>query len=189
MLWLYPMHSLPEDTIAMLMKKRNPVGNFLFFFLSLFFLCQIIWFLTAQQIEPYVAARLHVAPICHIISTLTPSVPVFAKGINIVSNGFSLAIDSACIGLEAILLLICAVFAFRSPVSKKILGIVSGSIFLYFFNILRIIILFYVMVVAPSFFDFVHVYAGQVLAVVFGTAFFFLWASWVDAKSPEGDET
>lgn len=90
-------------------------------------LLQLVWFYAAKRIEPYIAEALHVKPICHVISILTPSVPVSQNGMNIVSSNFSLSVDSACNGLDAILLVVSAVIAFRSNILKKIAGIIFSG--------------------------------------------------------------
>lgn len=169
----------------MIIIKNREAVRFVLLFLGFFLLLQLVWFYTAKTIEPYIAEALHVKPLCHIISILTPSVPVSQNGINIVSSNFSLSVDSACNGLDAILLVVSAVIAFRSNILKKIAGIISGCLFLYLFNILRILVLFYSKAFAPDFFDFLHVYAGQTLAVIAGVAFFLLWASWASPQKYE----
>lgn len=175
-------NSYLHDHIMML-KGRGEAARFALFFLFVFILAQLTWFLSSKKIEPYIAEVLHVKPICHIISIFTPSVPVSQNGINIVSSNFSLSVDSACNGLDAVLLVVSAIIAFRSNILKKIVGIILGSLFLYAFNILRILVLFYSNAFAPDFFDFLHVYAGQTLGVIVGVAFFFSWASWSTSEN------
>ncbi|WP_027358196.1 archaeosortase/exosortase family protein [Desulforegula conservatrix] len=164
-------------------KQKLESVRFVILFFAAFAVLQLTIFISAKKIEPYIAEALHVKPICHIISILTSSVPVSQNGINIVSSNFSLSVDSACNGLDAILLVVSAIIAFRSNILKKIAGIILGSLFLYAFNILRILFLFYSNAFAPDFFDFLHVYAGQTLAVIVGVAFFFLWASWSTSEN------
>jgi len=162
--------------------SNQTTARFIILFLAIFAAFQLLWFLSAKTIEPYISEILHVRLICHIISLLTPSVSVAPEGINIISSNFSLSVDSACNGLDVILLVVSAIIAFRSDFTQKIVGAISGCLLFYLFNIVRITILFYSKAFAPDLFDFLHIYAGQTLAIIAGTAYFFMWASWV---SPE----
>lgn len=173
----------------MIIKKNREAIRFIVLFLGVFILLQIIWFYTSKTIEPYISETLHVKPISSLIVLATPSVTASPIGKSIVSDGFSLSVDSACNGIDSIILVVSAVLAFRANILKKIAGVISGCLLLYLFNILRITILFYSNVFAPDFFDFLHVYAGQTLVVIAGVAFFFLWASWATSEKFENSGT
>lgn len=162
----------------MVVEKKYETVRFILFFLILFAVFQISWFLSSKRIDPFISEIFHVKSICYIISTLTPDVPISSSGVNILSSHFSLSIDSACNGLDAILLVVSAIMAFKADLKKKIIGALSGCLFLYLFNMSRIVVLFYSKTFAPGLFDFLHVYAGQTLAIIAGVGFFFFWVSW-----------
>lgn len=164
-------------------KKNCEAVMFLACFLSLFVILQVIYYFSSETLDPFISQSLHVRPICALIKLITPSVSIFSNGISIVYGTFNLSVDSACNGIESIILIASAIFAFRTDFIKKIAGVISGCLFLYMFNIIRIMVLFYAKAFAPDLFDFLHIYAGQTLAIIAGTAFFFLWASWAASES------
>jgi exosortase family protein XrtM len=161
----------------MVVQKKHEAVRFILFFLSLFASFQLVWFLSSKKIEPFISEILHVKVIYHIISILTPGIPISVSGVNIMFSHFSLSIDSACNGLGPILMVVSAVIALPSDIKRKIIGSLSGCLFLYLFNVSRIVVLFYSRVFAPGLFDYLHVYAGQTLAILAGVGFFFFWAS------------
>lgn len=164
-------------------SKKHEALRFVFYFLVLFVFFQGILFVFSKKVEPYISKVLHVKPICYMIRTITPSIPVFSSGASITSGTFSLSVDPPCNGLDAMVILASAILAFRAGWLKKISGIIVGCLFLYLFNITRIMVLFYSKAFSSDFFDFLHVYAGQTLAVIAGLAFFFLWASWSTSEN------
>lgn len=103
---------------------------------------------------------------------------VIAHGVIIQStvNHFSVAIRPGCNGVEAMIILAAAIFAFPYISWKhKLWGFVWGVITVQFLNLLRIISLFYLGQWYPTAFEWAHLYVWNVLIMLDVLVVFLIW--------------
>jgi len=99
---------------------------------------------------------------------------------NIVSaNGFSMEIIDECTAIFSSIIYISGVLAYPASAKQKLFGMI-GVPLLYIIDLMRLIILAFVGVKAPSFFEYVHVYLWQATFIVFVILVFVLWINKVN---------
>src|SRR4030042_301593 len=97
-----------------------------------------------------------------------------AEGVSVFSPRFSIKIIRGCDAVESTALFICAVLAFPAPFSRKVLGIIAGTLLLGILNLVRIVSLFLIGVYFPSIFDFMHIDTWQAIFIFFAVIFLIL---------------
>lgn len=102
---------------------------------------------------------------------------VISQGIVIrnMDNGFAVAIQAGCNGVEATIVLIAAMVAFPSPWRWKLIGISVGFLAIQFMNLLRIITLFYLGQWNQTAFEWAHLYIWQALIMLDVLLVFLIW--------------
>jgi exosortase/archaeosortase family protein len=90
----------------------------------------------------------------------------------------SLEIISECTSLVPSLLLTGAIAAYPASARARLIGGVAGLIGLWLFNVVRLIVLVLILMRAPGWFDFAHVYLWQTVSVLAAAALFALWLRW-----------
>ncbi len=88
-----------------------------------------------------------------------------------------LEIIDECTAIFGSIIYISCVLAYPAGVKKKVIGIVLGIPCLYAINMVRLVILAFVVVLNPGLFEFVHTYLWQTIFIVF---VIFIWLVWVD---------
>lgn len=101
---------------------------------------------------------------------------VTVEGATISSPAFSITVKQGCDAIDPTALFISAVLAFPAAFSKKITGIVAGTLFLAVLNLVRIVSLFVVGVYLPHAFNLMHADVWQGLFIFFAI---FLWVFWL----------
>lgn len=99
-------------------------------------------------------------------------------GTSISSSGFAVRVDPGCDGIEPIALFVCAVMAFPAHFSRKIQGIIAGTLLLAILNFVRVVSLFSVGVYFPRAFMTMHIEVWQTLFILFAILFWILWLKW-----------
>jgi exosortase/archaeosortase family protein len=110
---------------------------------------------------------------------------------NLVVGRFSMQIVKSCDAMEANILFVAAVLAFAAPWRRKAVAIPVGLVALVGFNLVRLLVLYWVGVFAPSAFEFLHVDVWPLLMVAFATIDFVVcirWASGLDITAVFGGE-
>ncbi|MGD0915447.1 MAG: exosortase H [Thermodesulfobacteriota bacterium] len=102
----------------------------------------------------------------------------------IVSQQFSADIKAGCTGIEPIIILIAAMFAFRASWKAKFCGAFLGMVILQGINLVRIVSLVYLGVNHPRYFSEAHTYIWQIVIIALSL---FLWIVW--AKGLKSYET
>jgi exosortase family protein XrtM len=152
--------------------------RFLLLFVCLLAILNFIYFLFGgTKVEEFVLAQLTAKPAYLIISFLTPSEELLLNGIQLSSPHVLFEIVRGCEGMEGMLLMISAMCAFSLAWQEKLKGIFLGLVFIYIFNLLRIVCLYYLMRYLPGAFYFGHLFVGQSITVVVVSVFFVLWIS------------
>ena len=98
-----------------------------------------------------------------------------ASGIHIVLPNATFAVLFGCNGLEALLLYLAAVLAFKTFWSVKGRWIVLGSVFLVVINLLRLTLLAYVIEYHREYFTLMHDHVTQDIMIFFAMLVFFLF--------------
>lgn len=107
---------------------------------------------------------------------------VYASGITISGEGFSVKILANCNAIFEIMLFLSAVIAFPALLKEKLIGGILGIFFIYSLNLLRVITLFLIGLYSPQFFEGTHIYVTQSIFIVMVAIFWLFWAGkWVRA--------
>ncbi len=93
-------------------------------------------------------------------------------------RGISLNVLFGCNGLEAFLIYLAAVLAFRGSWKKRSIGIAAGFLILQLLNVLRIALLGIVGVYFRDFFYYFHVYVAQGIMIAFSLIIFMIYMSY-----------
>ena len=94
-------------------------------------------------------------------------------------DGFAVHIIDECVGWLEMVIFISAVLAFKTTWRNRALGVVLGVFGIYFFNVVRILVLILVGRFANDLFDFTHVYFWQATLIVLITGLWVLWIRFV----------
>jgi exosortase H (IPTLxxWG-CTERM-specific) len=90
-------------------------------------------------------------------------------------NGFAVAIEAGCNGVEASIVLVAAMLAFPAPWQRKLLGLAVGILAVQGLNIIRVISLFYLGQWNLNVFEFAHRYVWQALIMLDVLIVWLLW--------------
>lgn len=92
-----------------------------------------------------------------------------------IDNGFSVAIQAGCNGVEAAIVLISAILAFPAPWKYKLWGILVGFLTVQILNLIRIITLFYIGQWNQTYFEWAHLYIWEALIMLDVLIMFLVW--------------
>ena len=91
------------------------------------------------------------------------------------TNGFGVRIERGCNGLEAVIILFSAIFAFPAPFRYKVIGFVIGFFAIQALNLVRIISLFYLGQWSYPVFEWFHLYLWQALIILDALVVWLIW--------------
>jgi len=145
--------------------------------------------LFAVELTPF-AQRLFVMPWTDALAQLStglitlfdPHVVASGKVIRSTQNGFAVAIEAGCNGVEATLVLLAAMLAFPAPWWSKIKGIAAGVVAVQGLNVVRVISLFYIGQWNREAFEWAHLYVWQALIML---DVLVVWLLWVRMLPPD----
>jgi exosortase H (IPTLxxWG-CTERM-specific) len=106
------------------------------------------------------------------------------------TNGFGVRIERGCNGIEAVIILFSAIFAFPAPFRYKMLGFVIGFFAIQALNLVRIISLFYLGQWSYPVFEWFHLYLWQALIILDALIVWLIWLRRMprDAGGDDGQE-
>lgn len=107
------------------------------------------------------------------------NVTAYGNVIQSTHNGFAVAIMPGCNGVEAIIILVAAIFAFPAPWRHKLAGLSIGILAVQAVNILRIVSLFYLGQWNMHWFEFAHLYLWQALIMLDVLVVWLLWVRYL----------
>jgi len=167
------------------LKKLNPIPKFVFKFLFwMLLLALIIGYLKTafpQVISGYVTFTASVAKLLLNLFGLQAT-----QDQNMLNLGnFSVQVVLECAAAYQILVFCAAVIAFPAKAKPKLLGILLAVPLFYFIDLLRISTLLIVGNYGPEFFDFVHLYTGQIFVIFI---VILAWLAWIK-KFAHGGKT
>jgi exosortase H (IPTLxxWG-CTERM-specific) len=97
------------------------------------------------------------------------------KVIQSASTGFAVSIERGCNGLEAVIILFAALFAFPAPWKHRVVGFLVGFVAIQGLNLVRIISLFYIGQWSQVWFDWFHHYLWQALIILDALVVWLIW--------------
>lgn len=145
-------------------------------FIALFVLFQASWQLVRDEaFGHFIRGEITVKPVVMLINLLTPGIGAVASGNQILALGGGLVIKLGCEGVEALFILLAALLTAAMGWRAKLKGLLIGSIFIYVFNQLRILGLFYVFRADKSLFYFLHATLAPLVLIALAGLFFHYW--------------
>ena len=108
---------------------------------------------------------------------------VWAAGTVMRSSQFALDVRNGCNGVEAVILLAAAIFAFPATLRSRLIGVITASVAIQLLNLVRLSSLFWLGEHYRRIFDVFHVAVWQSLVILAAISIFILW-SWKFAEKP-----
>ena len=90
-------------------------------------------------------------------------------------NGFGVRIERGCNGVEAMIILFAALFAFPAPLKNKLIGFFIGFFAIQVLNLVRIVSLFYLGQWNQVAFEWFHLYLWQALIIMDALVVWLIW--------------
>jgi len=100
------------------------------------------------------------------------------------ASGFGVRIERGCNGLEAVIILFSAIFAFPASVKSKLIGFVIGFFAIQLLNLVRIISLFYLGQWNYTVFEWFHLYLWQALIILDALVVWLIWLRTLPRAEP-----
>jgi exosortase H (IPTLxxWG-CTERM-specific) len=91
------------------------------------------------------------------------------------TSGFGVRIERGCNGVEALIILFAAIFAFPAPLKNKLVGFAIGFFAIQALNLVRIISLFYLGQWNQVAFEWFHLYLWQALIILDALVVWLVW--------------
>lgn len=91
------------------------------------------------------------------------------------TTGFGVRIERGCNGVEAVIILFAAIFAFPAPFKSKIIGFFIGFLAIQGLNLVRIVSLFYLGQWNQVAFEWFHLYLWQALIIMDALVVWLIW--------------
>lgn len=110
-----------------------------------------------------------------IVQAFDDNVIASANVIRDKTSGFGVRIERGCNGLEAVIILFAAIFAFPAPLKNKLIGFVAGFFAIQLLNLVRIISLFYLGQWNYTAFEWFHLYLWQALIILDAMVVWLIW--------------
>ncbi len=110
-----------------------------------------------------------------ILQSFDDSVESYSNVIRNSKTGFGVRIERGCNGVEAVIILFAAIFAFPAPFKNKMIGFVIGFFAIQLLNLVRIISLFYLGQWNQVAFMWFHLYLWQALIILDALVVWLIW--------------
>lgn len=91
------------------------------------------------------------------------------------ASGFGVRIERGCNGVEAMIILFAAIFAFPAPLKNKLVGMTVGFFAIQLLNLVRIVSLFYLGQWNQVAFEWFHLYLWQALIILDALVVWLIW--------------
>ena len=148
---------------------------FIVFLILLISLFTIEVFQSVQQhvILPFTSGIAWVS--VNLIELFDSGVTSAGKVIRDMESGFAVSIEPGCNGVEALIILFAAIFAFPAPWKSKLVGFAIGFVAIQALNLVRIISLFYLGQWNMVWFEWFHLYLWQALIILDALVVWLIW--------------
>ena len=110
-----------------------------------------------------------------IIQTFDDNVMSISNVIRDKTTGFGVRIERGCNGVEALIILFAAIFAFPAPIKHKLIGFAIGFVAIQGLNLVRIVSLFYLGQWNQVAFEWFHLYLWQALIILDALVVWLVW--------------
>lgn len=110
----------------------------------------------------------------------------YGKVIQSASTGFAVSIERGCNGVEALIILAAAIFAFPATMKQRLIGFAIGFVAIQSLNLVRIISLFYLGQWSMVWFEWFHLYLWQALIILDALVVWLLWLRWLSRSPAQG---
>lgn len=110
-----------------------------------------------------------------IIQLFDDNVAALGNVIRDKTTGFGVRIERGCNGVEALIILFAAIFAFPAPLKNKLIGFAIGFFAIQGLNLVRIISLFYFGQWNQIAFEWFHLYLWQALIILDALVVWLIW--------------
>ena len=104
-------------------------------------------------------------------------------------SGFGVRIERGCNGLEAVIILFAAIFAFPAPFKNKLIGFTIGFFAIQILNLVRIISLYYLGQWNYTAFEWFHLYLWQALIILDALVVWLIWLRTLPNSRHRNDES
>jgi len=110
-----------------------------------------------------------------IVRFFDDGVEAYSNVIKDEATGFGVRIERGCNGVEAMIILFAAIFAFPAPLKNKFIGFVAGFFAIQILNLVRIVSLFYLGQWNEVAFEWFHLYLWQALIILDALVVWLIW--------------
>ena len=110
-----------------------------------------------------------------IVLLFDDNVESFRNVIRKATTGFGVRIERGCNGVEAVIILFAAIFAFPAPLKNKLIGFTIGFFAIQLLNLVRIVSLFYLGQWNQVAFEWFHLYLWQALIILDALVVWLIW--------------
>jgi len=110
-----------------------------------------------------------------IIQNFDDNVMAISNVIRDKTTGFGVRIERGCNGVEAVIILFAAIFAFPAPFKHKMVGFAAGFVAIQALNLVRIVSLFYLGQWNQVAFEWFHLYLWQALIILDALVVWLIW--------------
>ncbi|MGY6555554.1 MAG: exosortase H [Wenzhouxiangella sp.] len=121
-----------------------------------------------------------------IIELFDSGVESSGKVIRDLESGFAVSIEPGCNGVEALIILFAALFAFPAPLKYKLIGFAIGFFAIQGLNLVRIISLFYMGQWNMTWFNWFHLYLWQALIILDALVVWLIWLRMLPPRAGSG---
>jgi exosortase H (IPTLxxWG-CTERM-specific) len=155
----------------------------LFFFVKFFVLMGLLLFL--ELLNP--VSQIVIVPFTNLLARSSVfllgllGTKTSVSGTLVISSQFAADIKAGCTGIEPIIILLSAIFAFPSSWKAKVYGAVLGMVILQVANLIRIVSLVYLGINHPKYFHNAHTFIWQIVIIALSL---FLWMAWARSLKP-----
>jgi exosortase H (IPTLxxWG-CTERM-specific) len=123
-----------------------------------------------------------------IIELFDENVISYGKIIQSKTNGFAVEIQRGCNGIEAVIILFAAIFAFPATFKHKLIGFGAGFVAIQALNLVRIISLFYLGQWNTTAFNWFHLYLWQALIILDALVVWLIWLRYLPQPAQASPE-
>ncbi|NDY95549.1 exosortase H [Wenzhouxiangella limi] len=110
------------------------------------------------------------------------------KVIRDLESGFAVSIEPGCNGVEALIILFAAMFAFPASLKHKLIGFGLGFMAIQSLNLVRIISLFYMGQWNMTWFNWFHLYLWQALIILDALVVWLIWLRMLPPRHGSGGD-
>ena len=117
------------------------------------------------------------------LGAFDPSVIASGRSLLDRSTGSGVSIEAGCNGVEAMILIVAAMVAFRASWKQRAIGLAAGFVAVQTLNLVRIVSLYYLARWDFAIFEWVHLYLWQALIMIDVVLVWIVWLRWISRKS------